>query len=245
MLLAYLTLFALTAAPDPADLCNTALELRPSEQLQARSTCSIGKSLVLPKGALKQAIILNVPLANGDEGALLLHDGKRWFDFGRVSGDRRVSIPGSLDGYDEVLSIDRFDAQTTSAGVVVIVGIRLERTTRDGAGSFMLDHHFSMACRHDGTEPVCVQVMDRVDIRVKGDVPGIEAEAWTRSVVIDKAGQVIVGELQGTGKLPTFEVPAGTHTFASLAGRPLVRRFPLTPLVHPDATKDLEIPHLP
>ncbi len=245
MLLAFLTLFAFAASPDPADLCTRALALRPTDQLQAQARCAIRKSLALPKGPLKSALILDVPLARGDEGILLLHDGKRWFDFGRVAGDRRIDDPGSLDGFSELWSVDVFDARTTRAGVVVMLGMRLERTTREGASAFTLDHHFWFMCRHDGTEPVCFQVRDRSDIRVKGNVPGIAAESWTRSVTVDAAGQIIVGELQGSGALSTIDVLAGTHTFAALADVPLVRRFALTPLVHPDATKDLEIPHLP
>ena len=244
MLLAYLTLFAITASPDPAALCASALELRPTDQLQARATCSIAKVLALPKGPLKAALILNVPLANGDQGALFIHDGKRWFDFGRVAGDRRLSVPGSLDDLTELWTVDAFAARKTRAGVFVTLGVRLERTTREGASAFMLDHHVQIACRHDGTEPVCVQVVDRFDVRVRGTVPGVAPESWTRTVTLAEDGYVIVGDLQGTGTLDTLDVPAGTHTFASLAARPLVRRYPLTQLVHPDATRDLELPDL-
>ncbi len=227
----------------PAELCALALTNRPVDQLQARAACTVTQTKLFPKGsALRRAVLVQVPLVRGTRELLMFevsekHGKRAWQDLGEVAGDDRYTSPGTTLGFRNRVTLERFELRRTGAGPVLEVVMSRVRETDDADGVIEARVQDVMYCRHAG-ELVCVQVVARSTVQVRGKVPDFEPHSWTREVALDAAGDIVVSAHNGTGELAKFDVGPGVHTFASLANRVFVRRFPVVSTAHPDAVTD-------
>lgn len=240
---------AMAAPPVPdadlaAELCALALTNRPVDQLQSRAGCTVLQTKPFPKGSpVRRALVVRLPLARGLRDVLMFeltaNKGMKptWQDLGEVAGDDRYTAPGTLLGFRNQVTLERLGLRTTRAGPVLEVAMSRTRETDDAEGVIEARAHDVMYCRHAG-ELVCVQVIARSTVTVRGKVPDITPYSWTREVTLDAAGDIVVGPLQGSGELGGFDVGPGVQTIASLATRPFVRRYPVVSTAHPDALTD-------
>lgn len=229
---------AAPSAPSAAELCALALQNRPTEQLQERQGCEVVQTRAVPKGALKRAVVVRVPLNEGTVDLLMIEvaakGGKTaWQDLGPVAGQT-----GKMGDMRFDSTLESLEVRPTTGGPRVIAAVLQRRSMGDGGGRSIVVRHEWLVCGADGTEVVCVSLADRVSLAVEGDMADLTPYAWTRTVTVDAAGAITVGQKTGTGEAGPFDPGPGTHTLTSLSDTPTVRLYPVTPWVHPDALKD-------
>ena len=230
---------AAPSAPAASELCALALANRPTEQLQERQTCTVVQTKVVPvsKGsAMRRVVVLRVPLNDGDQDLLLIEvaaGGKSaWQDIGPIGGQS-----GGLGGLRIEGALESLEVRATTSGPRLVVGAQYRRELTEARGTSIVTRHEWLVCGAE-RELVCVSVADRAALEVQGDVPDLVPYRWTRTVALDAAGAITISARDGTGELGPFDPGPGTHPLTALADKPLVRRYPVVPNVHPDALKE-------
>ena len=225
---------AAPSAPSAAELCALALQNRPTEQLQERMTCTIESEHAFPKGSpLRRAVILRLPLDSGVDQVLMIETAAKpstWVDQGVVS---RSVPPGTGELMRESGTLDGVAVHARKSGAVLEVVSSWQREVDDLRGVAVSSWRERLWCGFT-KEVVCIAVPDRLNVSSRGDVPGLVPTAWTRTVSLSDTGDIAIGDKVGEGELSLGDPGPGSHSPASLADRPFVRRYPMIPLVHPD-----------